>query len=184
MIVVVSGPESVGKTSLCQQLAECYQGEWIPEFARTYLETLPFHYRYEDVEHIAEVQYRTFQNYSNENRSTYIFFDTYLIITKIWFLEVFGQMPQWLDMAIRKSRIDLVLLLVPDLPWENDPLRENGSMEKRLYLFEKYQKELDFYSIPYYIVDGIDEVRLERSRIGISKMLSKNTTIYDKREIV
>ncbi len=138
MIIVVSGPESVGKTSLCQQLSEHYHGEWIPEYARTYLESLPFHYRYEDVEHIAEVQYKTLQKHGLENRSELIFFDTYLVITKIWFQVVFDRIPQWLDGAIRNSPIDLVLLLKPDLPWVEDPLRENGSTEKREYLFQLY----------------------------------------------
>lgn len=174
MIVVLTGPESVGKTSLCQVLAQSYQGAWVPEYARTYLESLSRQYVYEDVEHIAQVQYRTLQKYQQDACSGMVFFDTYLIITKIWFELVFDQVPGWLDQAIRNSRVDLVLLLSPDLPWEEDPLRENGDAEKRALLFELYQKELDFYHIPYYIVAGIGEVRLENCRQAIDNFLKEN----------
>lgn len=174
MIVVLSGPESVGKTSLCQALANCYQGQWLPEYARTYLESLPRHYQYSDVEHIAQVQYQTFMKYQRLGESQFVFFDTYLIITKIWFFLVYGRMPEWLDQAIRSSRIDLVLLLSPDLPWEEDPLRENGDNEKREFLFRLYKKELDYYSIPYYIVSGTGDGRLECCRKGIQMLQIQN----------
>ena len=36
--VVLFGPESTGKTTLAQQLAEHYQTEWVPEYAREYLQ--------------------------------------------------------------------------------------------------------------------------------------------------
>ena len=35
--VVVIGPESTGKSTLCQQLAEHYGVSWVPEYARQYL---------------------------------------------------------------------------------------------------------------------------------------------------
>jgi len=38
--IVVIGPESTGKTILCQKLALHYKVEWIPEYARKYIENL------------------------------------------------------------------------------------------------------------------------------------------------
>ena len=37
--VVVIGPESTGKSSLCEQLANHYKTEWVKEYAREYLLT-------------------------------------------------------------------------------------------------------------------------------------------------
>ena len=36
--VVVFGPESTGKTTLAKALASHYQTEWVPEYAREYLQ--------------------------------------------------------------------------------------------------------------------------------------------------
>ena len=36
--IVLYGPESTGKTSLAQGLAAHFKTQWVPEFARTYLQ--------------------------------------------------------------------------------------------------------------------------------------------------
>ncbi len=36
--VVINGPESTGKTTLTKQLAEYFNTEYVPEFARDYLQ--------------------------------------------------------------------------------------------------------------------------------------------------
>ena len=36
--IALFGPESTGKTTLAKQLAEYYKTEWVPEFARDYLQ--------------------------------------------------------------------------------------------------------------------------------------------------
>ena len=36
--VTIIGAESTGKTSLSRQLADTMDGDWVPEFARPYLE--------------------------------------------------------------------------------------------------------------------------------------------------
>ncbi len=36
--VVINGPESTGKTTLTKQLAEYFNTEYVPEFARNYLQ--------------------------------------------------------------------------------------------------------------------------------------------------
>ncbi|MEO5984128.1 MAG: ATP-binding protein, partial [Ferruginibacter sp.] len=46
--IVVLGPESTGKSTLCKQLADYYNTIWIPEYAREYLETNGKEYTYSD----------------------------------------------------------------------------------------------------------------------------------------
>ena len=36
--IALFGPESTGKTTLAKQLADYYETEWVPEFARDYLQ--------------------------------------------------------------------------------------------------------------------------------------------------
>ena len=54
--IVVIGPESTGKSSLCEELAQHYGTSWCPEFAREYLLTRGKKYDYEDLLFIAKGQ--------------------------------------------------------------------------------------------------------------------------------
>jgi len=157
--IAVTGPESTGKTTLAIQLAELYKGSYIPEFAREYVENLPHHYTYEDVEAIARMQLEQYQA-TRSSTGQLFFFDTWLIITKVWFNWVFNKTPQWLDDQIRQCPIDLFLLCLPDLPWEADPVRENGG-ENRLKLLDLYRSELNHYGFKFAEIGGIGEIRLQ-----------------------
>ena len=47
--IVIIGPESTGKSSLCEALARHYQTAWVPEYAREYLTQYGTDYRVEDL---------------------------------------------------------------------------------------------------------------------------------------
>ena len=53
---VVIGPESTGKSTLCSQLAAYYKTNWVPEYAREYLEKNGTEYSYDDLLTIAKGQ--------------------------------------------------------------------------------------------------------------------------------
>ena len=122
--VALIGPESTGKTTLCKQLAQHFKTEWVPEYARTYIENLNREYKYHDIENIARMQQLQF--YLHERKGGLVFFDTDLIITKIWFSERYNNVPKWLNKALKKQNIQLYLLCKPDLEWEYDTVRENA----------------------------------------------------------
>lgn len=157
--IAVTGPESTGKTTLALQLAEKYKGQYIPELAREYVEKLPHHYTYADVEEIAKRQVEQYLATQISSERLFVF-DTWLIITKVWFKWVFDKTPAWLDQQIRECPIDLFLLCLPDLPWEPDPVRENGG-ENRLKLLDLYKKELHYYGFAYIEIGGVGEQRLQ-----------------------
>ena len=54
--IVVIGPESTGKSTLCEELAQHYDASWCPEFAREYLLTYGTDYAFEDLLTIAKGQ--------------------------------------------------------------------------------------------------------------------------------
>ncbi|MFK8006949.1 MAG: AAA family ATPase [Saprospiraceae bacterium] len=54
--IILTGPESTGKSTLARQLAQVYNTVWVPEFARTYLEGLNRPYRGDDLLKIAKGQ--------------------------------------------------------------------------------------------------------------------------------
>jgi len=175
--IALTGPESVGKSTLSKQLAEHFDGIFVSEFARDYVANLNRHYTYEDVEIIAAKQIEQYLDSirtSNESNS-YIFFDTYLIITKIWFKVVYQRYPEWLESAILTYKMDLYLLCYPDLPWIADGIRENE--ESRMQLYEAYEQELKHYGFMYRVIKGTENERLQNAINIINNLTNGNSQI-------
>lgn len=57
--IVILGPESTGKSFLCEQLATYYNTRWVSEYAREYLQKKGAAYTYEDLYEIAIGQMRS-----------------------------------------------------------------------------------------------------------------------------
>ena len=152
--VGIIGPESTGKSSLAKYLAKRYKGTCVPEYARAYIERkgtqeVTYDELCEIAKHqIEEIESLTAQRSNNE----VVFFDTELIVTKVWFDYAFGRVPEWLNEAIHRYPMDVYLLTYPDLPWKPDPTRYNGSDEIRMELYERYKAEIEALNIPYYII--------------------------------
>jgi len=151
--IVLTGPESTGKSTLSTQLSTYYNTKQFPEFARDYVENIKRKYTYEDLIIIAEKQIQIFNSIHNENEKGIVFFDTGLIITKIWFQEVYNKVPEFVEKAIKTIKIDLYLLCYPDIKWIKDSVRENGG-NKRVELFDKYKDELEKNKFNYFIIKG------------------------------
>ena len=95
----------------------------------------------------------------NRVRSAFFFFDTWLIITKVWFRWVYERVPEWLENEIKLCPVDLFLLCRPDLPWEADQVRENGG-ENRIRLYNEYLVQLRNYGFNFVEIGGSGEERL------------------------
>jgi len=169
--VVITGPESTGKTELCARLSKYFNTCFVPEFAREYVENLNRSYTYDDVEFIAREQIILANEQSRKARRI-LFYDTFLMLTKVWFDVVYRKHPSWLENAIEENEVDFYLLCNTDLKWIPDPVRENGG-EAREKLFELYKNELDNREIPYAIVSGHGEARFINALGWIEKKIEK-----------
>ncbi|MFA6402018.1 MAG: ATP-binding protein [Salinivirgaceae bacterium] len=159
--IVITGPESTGKTELAKALAQSFHCQWMPELSRSYIENLHRPYTYTDVEAIARLQINQFLEYKTSIKP-FLIFDTGLIITKVWFDVVYKQCPIWLIEAINNLPKALHLLCATDLPWIPDSVRENGG-EMREILFGIYQNELKYFGFPFEIISGLGEHRLRNA---------------------
>lgn len=160
-IIVITGAESTGKSTLTEVLAHHFNVPFIPEYARSYIENLNRKYNYNDVEIIARKQVEMLNSVKKSN-SKFIFLDTWLIITKIWFEEVFKKIPSWIEHEIKNTKIDLFLVCDTDLPWIPDSVRENGD-ENRLKLQKKYIEQIEHYDFNYKIVSGGQNERIKNA---------------------
>ena len=149
--VVITGPESTGKTELASFLSEKLHGRLIPEYARYYVSNLDRSYSFSDVEHIGKWQKEHYHSVSPEERLVVL--DTWLIITRVWFESVFQKVPIWIDDELSENKPDLCLLCYPDIAWQPDSVRENGG-QMRFVLYEKYEELLKKHAYPYQIIKG------------------------------
>lgn len=156
--IAIIGPESTGKSELCQHLARIYDTEWVPEFARFYLDRLGRPYEETDLLAIAQGQ-MVWEDDKAEEAGEYLFCDTNLIVIKIWSDHKYGHTDSWILEELARRKYDYYLLNNIDLSWQPDPQREHPNLRKHFFqLFENYLKE---HQLPYGIVSGIEEERTQ-----------------------
>lgn len=182
--IAVIGPESTGKSTLCTQLAEHFQTTWVPEFARHYLQTNGNEYTPEDLWQIAQGQMGSEDRYAAEIESTYkkraerrnaplLFIDTDMHVMKTWSEFVFDSCDNRILKSIVLRHYDLYLLCNTDLPWEKDELREYPDLETREKLYEHYKEAMINQQVPWVMVSGSYEQRLDIAIRAVETIIKK-----------
>jgi NadR type nicotinamide-nucleotide adenylyltransferase len=149
--IAIVGPECTGKTDLAQFLADRYQTQWVPEFARNYIETLNRTYNEKDLKLIADGQL-ALEDERAAIAKDFLFCDTNLIVIKIWSEFKYGSCDPEILEKMHARKYALHLLTDVDLPWEDDPLREHP--DKRSELFTLYETELLKNKLPFVKISG------------------------------
>jgi len=187
--IVIIGPESTGKSTLCRELATHYSTLWCPEYAREYLLKNGKGYNYDDLLEIAKGQCaledEMFAKVSGESqkskvksqsrdstlklmpRSSYLkpqipslFIDTNLYVMKVWCEFVFKKCHQYILDEIATRKYDLYLICNIDLPWVEDEFREYPDIESREKLYRIYKDILINQEVPWTEISGNYSERL------------------------
>lgn len=154
--IILTGPESSGKTQLAAQLARVFGTLWTPEIAREYLNEHGAHYAPEDVVEMGCLQAARAEEIA-ASCPEIVIEDTDVLTHRIWFREKYGQRNPELETMPLKG--DLYLLCAPDLAWTHDPLREHPKESDRQRHFELYQAELELNKKTYAVVSGQGSAR-------------------------
>ncbi|MGX1023460.1 AAA family ATPase [Psychroflexus sp. MBR-150] len=170
--VVFYGPESTGKTTIAKTLAEQYNTQWVPEFARDYLQN-----KYDktgkaceasDIMPIAEGQI-ALENQLAEISNQYLFCDTNLLETYVYARVYFPNEDFSKLKSIALSHdYDYYFLTDIDTPWEADDLRDKPN--ERQEMFEIFKNYLVKYDKNFYILSGDLSKRLSE----VKKILQTN----------
>lgn len=165
--ISITGPESTGKSWLAERLAEYYQTDWVPEYARKYLEDINRPYTYADILVIAKTQFE--DENSAASTTELLFCDTDFCVTSIWCNVKYGKCHEWITAKLELNNYDLYLLCDIDLPWQYDPLREHPEM--RTELFGMYRDLLQEHRFNYQVVKGTGEERLQNAIVFVDEFL-------------
>ncbi len=152
--IVVTGPENSGKTTLVNGIAKMTDYEPRAEMARSYLQGKNA-YNIADLYRIGHLQLDQERQMLLDGVNKMIC-DTDEMTLKIWAKLKFGHV---LDASLTSEiQTDLYLLCYPDIPVELDPLRED--LTRRKMLFDLYLNELLYEHLPFVIVRGGKDLRL------------------------
>lgn len=177
--IVIIGPESTGKSSLCNQLAEHYDTIWCKEYAREYLLENGTDYTYDDLLTVAKGQLRLEEKATetvrsmgqqDNNTSSLLFIDTDMYVMKVWCEFVFDKCHQWILDQVVARKYDLYLLCNVDLPWVKDELREYPDLENRLKLYHIYKDIMINQTTPWVDISGDYEERFEIAKKAVDKL--------------
>ena len=166
--IAITGPESTGKTSLVIQLAELYDTQYVPEYARQYLDKNGLQYTYEDVLKMAKGQIELEQQ-ALTKANDLLFVDTEMIAYKVWLEFYQWEVPDWLLDHIRMKPYDLYLLTDIDLPWVADGQRANPN--DRELVFHRFREELENIGADYGIISGQGPERIDNAISTIEEYL-------------
>ncbi|UFH55658.1 AAA family ATPase [Spirosoma sp. KNUC1025] len=157
--VCLFGPESVGKTTLAQQLANEYQTRFVPEMARSMITSNDF--TLNDIIQIGKAQTEAVQ-LAERSANRVLFCDTDVITTQIYASIYFQQVPPVLYELEMQVRYDAYILLDIDIPWVADNLRDFG--HQRSEMLSRFRYELDKRNYVYTLVSGSYTERFEAAK--------------------
>ncbi len=167
-IIVVTGPESSGKSYLAKLLAEKFRLPLVAEYAREYIGGLERDYVEEDLEAIAVGQYEKL-NEIIKSGAAWVIMDTDFLTIKIWGTEKYGKYSVQLKQLSERYPTTHYLCCRPDIPWEYDPQRENP--EDRDRLFEIHYRELEKQKCSFDIIEGDFEQRTAMAVRALEKLI-------------
>lgn len=170
--IVVIGPESTGKSTLCEQLAAHYGSIWVKEYAREYLLTNGTHYTFENLLDIAKGQLKLEDDAAAvlAERHTPLIVDTDMYVMKVWCEFVFEKTHHWILNRLVERKYDLYLLCNIDLPWVKDELREYPDLISREKLYHHYKDAMINQNTPWVDISGNYEERLRKAIEAIDKL--------------
>ena len=182
--IVIIGPESTGKSTLCEKLASHYQTNWCPEYAREYLLAHGTNYTYDNLLDIAKGQValeekyikeveenQAFQNFPlTTHHSPLLFIDTDMYVMQVWCNFVFGKTHSWILNQQLQRKYDLYLLCNVDLPWVKDELREYPDLARREKLYNIYKEIMLNQPVPWVDISGNYEERFQKAVAAVDAL--------------
>lgn len=172
-VVVLTGPESTGKSWLAAGLQKQFGGVRVDEYVRRFIEENPRDTCLADIPAIARGQLQ-WEDEARAQRPALLILDTHLLSNILWSQTLFGDCPDWLEPELLARHYDLHLLLSPEqIDWTDDGLRCQPDLQERLMFFRATQNWLDKHQQPFQIIQGNWAERQAQAVAAVAHLLAE-----------
>ena len=173
-VIVLTGPECSGKTTLAAALADAFAAPWTREAAREFAESSPEPLSSATVASIARLSMRI-EDEAWAERPTLLVRDTDLVSTVVYARHYYGAVEDWIVAEARARRGDLYLLGAPDLPWSADGIRDRPTQREEL--FTEFERALEEFGATRIVIRGSGEARTMAAIAAVRAYLDRAATL-------
>ena len=170
-VLVLTGPESSGKSWLAAHIQARFGGIVVGEFVRDFIDEQQRDTCYADIDEIARGQL-AWEDAARAARPPLLILDTHLLTNKLWSQTLFGDYPAWLDDELLARHYDLHLLLSPDdVEWTADGQRCQPELADRQAFFQGSLAWMQQHRQAVVVIRGDWEARKQAAFSAVEHLL-------------
>jgi nicotinamide riboside kinase len=171
-VLVLTGPESSGKSWLAGRIQARFGGLVVSEYVRYFIDRHERDTTYADISAIAQGQL-AWEDAARLQRPELLILDTHLLSNMLWSQALFGDCPAWLEGALLQRQYDLHLLLSPDdVEWIADGQRCQPELAQRQAFFSGTLQWLQRHAQPLRVIGGPWEQREKEAMAAVEDLLA------------
>ncbi|NQD92990.1 AAA family ATPase [Pseudomonas sp. CrR25] len=173
-VLVLTGPESTGKSWLAQALQARFGGLVVGEYVRHFIEQQGRDTCYADIDAIARGQL-AWEDQARAAAPALLILDTHLLSNLLWSQTLFGACPSWIEPALLDRRYDLHLLLDPQgVPWTADGQRCQPHLAERQRFHQTCRDWLQANGQAFHNLDGDWAQRQRQALDCVAELLAES----------
>ncbi|KAF0866677.1 AAA family ATPase [Pseudomonas sp. LD120] len=170
-VLVLTGPESSGKSWLASELHARFGGLQVGEYVRHFIEQQRRDTCLADIPEIARGQL-AWEDQARSRQPELLILDTHLLSNLLWSQTLFGDCPAWLESQLLARHYDLHVLLSPEgVAWSDDGQRCQPQLAQRQAFFEATRQWLERHQQSYQVIGGDWQQRRQQAFDRVQQLL-------------
>lgn len=172
-VLVLTGPESSGKSWLGGEIQRHFGGIIVSEYVREFIDRAGRDTCYADIDVIAKAQLAR-EDAARATAARLVILDTHLLSNMLWSQTLFADCPDWIEPQLLQRHYDLHLLLAPEgIAWVDDGQRCQPLLDERQAFFAASHDWLECHHQPFQIITGSWESRREQAFTAMEHLLAQ-----------